>query len=125
MTPDLAEQIIRAALVHDPDYTFEDVLDAIRKGEATVFEAAHSLDVVQLRRYETGELEAYAWVGGGRMDEMRDDIRPRVEEFARRNGCDWIELRTRPAAHRILKRYGYEIYAQTGSTVTLRKSLHG
>lgn len=126
MTPEAAERIIRASLEYDSGFTFEDVLDKIASGHATVFETENAVEVVTIYEVPEGR-GAYAWVGGcatGKFREMRDSIRPQVEAFATANGCKWIELKSRPAAARILAPYGYRVLEQDGNnTVTMRKAI--
>lgn len=124
MNAGLAEQAIRDALRQDPSFTYEQVVAQIEAKIALVFESDKAIEVVQVREYGDGKLELYAFLGGGDFRSLRDDIRPKVEQFAREQGCSWIEMRTRPIAAKILAPWGYAITGWVDDkTAIIRKAI--
>ena len=126
MTPELAETLLRQAVATDEDVTFDEVLIEIGCGLATAFESEHAVEVVKLLDHPNGDRECYAAWGAcvrGYRHELVNEIRPRVEEWARMNDADFIELQTRPIAGRFLGKLGYALITTDGKQATFRKML--
>lgn len=124
MTEGRAQEILQAAIDSDPacTITMDDVFAAIVSGQATVFETPNAVILTRIFD-EPGERVLTTWLGGGNLKEIRRELRPRIERFARMNKCDAIEVRSRPGVERILKHYGFDEQSRESGQIRMRKHL--
>jgi hypothetical protein len=100
---------IEAAL--DPDfYPIEYVDQLILSGAASLFLSDHAAMIAELKRYPGGARVAHCLVAAGRMEEITELIRPRVEAWGAANGCTRAIVESRAGWMKVLKPHGYEIF---------------
>lgn len=87
---------IQDALDHAGNtHSVDDVARQVLDGEAEYFAAERSGMVVEAVQYPLKKV-ARVWLAWGDMDEIRDDLKPRAEAWARDQGCDIALIAGRP-----------------------------
>lgn len=102
---------IEQALAHcHGTHEIDDVLSAVLRGEATFVPGRKSAMVVEIEAFPRKRVLRF-WLaggdmGGGGLEELRDVLRPMVEEWAKAQGCSMSRIEGRPGWARALP--GYE-----------------
>jgi hypothetical protein len=91
-------------------YPIEYVDSLLLTGQAQIFLSEHAAMVAELKQYPGGARVAHCLVAAGRMEEITDVIRPRVEAWGRANGCTKAIVESRAGWMKVLKPHGYEIF---------------
>ena len=95
----------------DPAFYPIDYVDRLLlTGQAQIFLSEHAAMIAELKRYPGGARVAHCLVAAGRMAEITDVIRPRVEAWGRANGCTKAIVESRAGWMKVLKPHGYEIF---------------
>ena len=91
--PDFASEWARcapwleAALAEaDGSHSLEDVKAAVLAGEADFWPGKRAAMVTEIITFPRRRVLNF-WLAGGDLAELRDELRPRVEELARKHGC--------------------------------------
>jgi hypothetical protein len=93
----------------DPDfYPIEYVDQLLLAGQAQIFCSGHAAMIAELKHYPGGARVVHCLVAAGRMEEIVDDIRPRVEAWGIGNGCSRAMVESRSGWMKILRPHGYE-----------------
>lgn len=96
-----------AALAHaGRTHTLEDVRALVDAGEARLWTGERSA-VVTVVEEDPCERRLLVWLAGGDLSELLDGLRPRIEAWARANGCRRMLVIGRPGWERALARDGY------------------
>jgi hypothetical protein len=102
--PQLAEAL-------DPDFYPIDYLDAlILSGHATLFLSEQAAMVAELKQYPGGARVVHCLVAAGRMEEITDVLRPRVEAWGKAAGATRAIVESRSGWMKILKPHGYALH---------------
>ena len=114
-----AQPHIEAALAYAGDtHEIQDIQEACLIGEAHLWTSENSAAVTEIIQYPRLR-SVRIWLAGGDLAELRDDIRPRIETYARREGAGRIEIAGRPGWKRALAGVGY-----TPACQVVSKELH-
>lgn len=98
---------LEAALAYGGDtHTVEDVWQAIRAGMMQIWPGGNSVVVTEIVSYPRKKV-LHIFLAGGVLAELRD-MEPRVEQFARMNGCSGITIAGRAGWVRALADLGYK-----------------
>lgn len=111
MTPDEALELLRPALSEDrPLVRLEDLRAQLEANEGVLWIGARSAVFTQCTAYPlTAEFVCEAGPAGGDLDEIREQMLPQIEAWAREAGCTQAEVRAgRRGWARALERQGYE-----------------
>jgi len=102
--PQLAEAL-------DPAFYPIEYLDhLLLSGRARLFLSDHAAMVAEIQDYPGGARVAHCLVAAGRMEEIVDLLRPRVEAWGAANGCSRAIVESRAGWMKVLKPHGYEIF---------------
>jgi len=82
-------------------HTADDVEQAIRSGEAQFWPGRACAAVTQIEDYPKVRAASF-WLAGGDLDELRDELRPRVEAWAKAQGCRHLTITGRQGWGRAL-----------------------
>jgi len=100
---------IEAAL-HPALYPIEYLDHLLLSGRARLFLSDHAAMVAEIQDYPGGARVAHCLVAAGRMEEIVDLLRPRVEAWGAANGCSRAIVESRAGWMKVLKPHGYEIF---------------
>lgn len=113
----LCKPWIEAALAYSGGtHTFEDICDGIASGKMQLWPAEDGCCVTELVQYPR-KLVLNGFLAGGDMARIKDMV-PAIEEWARQQGCDGVELTGRRGW---VRAFGPFSYAEAATT--LRKEL--
>jgi len=102
--PQLAEALDSAF------YPIEYLDHLLLSGRARLFLSDHAAMVAEIQDYPGGARVAHCLVAAGRMEEIVDLLRPRVEAWGAANGCSRAIVESRAGWMKVLKPHGYEIF---------------
>lgn len=85
-------------------WTLEAVEQEIRAGRAVLWPMERSAVVTQIHAHPNGRV-LRIWLAGGDLEELMHFL-PAADEYAREQGCDWVEIEGRPGWEKVLA--GYE-----------------
>lgn len=98
---------LRAALAHaGGTHGLDDVAAMVGRGEAQFWSAPGSAMVTMVED-DPHERRLLIWLAGGELRELIGQVLPRVEAFARENGCRRLMVIGRAGWERALKPQGY------------------
>jgi hypothetical protein len=111
MSPDegwaRAAPLLDAALRHaGRSHGLEDVRAMVADGAAQLWVASSSAAVTVVEQ-DPGERRLLVWLAGGRLRELADEVLPRMEAWARAQGCRRALIVGRPGWERALQPQGY------------------
>lgn len=113
-----AARLLQAAIEKSyQPYTLEEVVAEIREGRSVAFWGEQSVMVCTLHRHH-GEITGHVWLAGGDLDELRDELRPQAEAWAKAEGATYATIEGRKGWVRALEGVGFEEVA-----ITARKAL--
>lgn len=84
-----------------PTHTIDDVRTAVMRGEAKLWAGRNAAAVTQIEVHP--QLKALSvWLAGGDLEELRDEMLPQAEVFAREQGCRYVAVTGRQGWARAL-----------------------
>lgn len=98
-------------------YTLDEVMAELESGESSGLIGENSIMIVKLFKHN-GELTGHCWLGAGDIDELRDDLRPKAEAWAKEHNATAATIDGRRGWVRALSGQGYR-----ETSVTVRKEL--
>jgi hypothetical protein len=102
-----AQPHIEAALAYGGEtHEIQDIQEACLLGLAHLWTSENSAavtEIIQYPRIRTVRI----WLAGGDLEELRDDIRPRIEAYALAEGAGRVEIAGRPGWKKALAGVGY------------------
>lgn len=105
MTPwDCAAPLIQRAVDLQDTHSLEDVKEAVDAGRAQLWCGTHSALVTEIIVYPRKKV-CRIWMAGGLLWELKDDMLPAVEGWAKSKGCDAVEIIGRKGWQRVLDDY--------------------
>jgi hypothetical protein len=103
----------------DPAFYPIDHLDHLLLSKrATLFASGDAAMVAEIRLYPSGLRAVHCLVAAGRIDEIVEAIRPRVEAWGRAHGCGAAIVESRAGWANVLKPHGYAPFQ-----ISVRKDL--
>jgi hypothetical protein len=91
-------------------YPIEHVDQLLLSGAALLFTSPNAAMLAEIKLFPGGARVAHCLVAAGRMEEITDLIRPRVEAWGAANGCTRAIVESRAGWMKVLKPHGYEIF---------------
>lgn len=108
--------------VEDPDWTVEEVFEAIKETEAQVWGVVVDGQIIGIwiTKVECNSKRKYGlvWIAAGEGLNLGLPLFTECEQWFKEMGCQYIEEWGRPGWQRVMKQYGYE-----AKQVVLRKYL--
>ena len=99
-------------------YSIEYLDRLVVRNRAKCWVGKRSAMLTGMRKAPSGATVIHGLIAAGEMDEIRNDLIPRAEEWARGQGCRYAIIESRAGWARALRAQGYETHQ-----VTLRKEL--
>lgn len=87
-------------------FSKEAILRALLSGELILWTSDNSAALTETNVQETRKT-LHIWVAGGKLKELLGDIYPRIEEFARLNGFQYVTASGRDAWARVCRGIGF------------------
>lgn len=106
MTIGLADSVrlLRPAIEREGDATVEFVLSGIKRGEFQLWRGEESAIVTKMVNVGTGG--QLIWIfAGGNLEEIRDKMKPEIENWAKAQGCIRATMTARPGWSKALPDY--------------------
>lgn len=104
--------VLQDALDHGGNtHNLQDVALAILNEDAQLWVGREAILVTQIIDHPQVRMIT-SWLGGGDLDELVNELRPRAEEFGRANGCTRSALLSRDGWIRALRDEGYKPVAR-------------
>ncbi len=113
MNETLARELIASALEYDPSYSVDDVLSEVDSGHAQLCYAGESLVVTNIVERPQARV-FHIWIAAGDLDELMEQLYPKLEQFAREQGCTAMSVSGRRGWIRKLKSHEFEETATVG-----------
>lgn len=114
--PNEVERLIRLSVKDNELLSFEELNGWVEQGKVAALPGKKSVIVYEIVDYEsTGERAIQVIAAGGDLEELRNDIRPALEEWALQQGCSHVLIEGRAGWVRALKAHGYREISRTVS----------
>lgn len=93
---------LQASLDGDPQmYTLDDVLARVMERSARFWAGRNAAMVTEITERPRAKVFNF-WLAGGELAELRDELAPAGEAYARELGCDYTAVAGRPGWARVL-----------------------
>lgn len=106
------EPLIKKAL--DDTYSARDILDGLVKNSFQLFisweNKVESAVITEVVQYPQKKICRYFLAGGSNMDNWLEPIQQTIEQFAKHNNCDAVEVAGRKGWSKKLKGYEQKVY---------------
>lgn len=96
--------ILTKAIDMSGKYTWSDVYSSILSGDAQLWTGKKSAIVTYISDFPKGKTLC-VFLGGGELEEIKYELLPTIEEWARLEGCTQAEIVGRHGWERVLKDY--------------------
>jgi hypothetical protein len=107
VTDEQIQQRVRKALRIFGDVSkFEDVIEGLRTGKYQIFQNDHGVCITQIKE-GNGRRYLYLFICAGELPGVMD-LLPVVTDFARLNGCKWLESCSRLGFEKVMIGHGFK-----------------